>query len=193
MEPARWPAHRQPIECSTKKMLLGSAAASQISPRKERSSPRIVRSPFVSACLVLRKDTCKTWQWFENVSSLLWAIQNPLKEMAIFHLMLSGSQWKIALKMLEPFGAEVSLADAFFPFFFCARWHKAVRCVWAQRIGAAKISSAFWLHVRMPSLSRFTCERIQWAIFEIIFSSSLKWLYENFEGCQLSSLWSSLT
>lgn len=95
-------------------MLLGFAAASQISPRNERSSPRIVCSPFVSACLVLRKDTLKSWQRFENVLSLLWAIQNPLKEMAIFHLMLSGSQWKIALKMAEPFKAEESLADASF-------------------------------------------------------------------------------
>lgn len=32
--------------------------------------------------------------------------------MAIFHLMLSGSQWKIALKMAEPFKAEEPLADA---------------------------------------------------------------------------------
>lgn len=97
---------------STKQMLLGFAAASQISPRNERSSPRIVCSPFVSACLVLRKETFKSWQRFENVLWLLWAIQNPLKEVAIFHLMLSGSRWKIALKMAEPFKAEESLADA---------------------------------------------------------------------------------
>lgn len=95
-------------------MLLGFAAASQISPRKERSSPRIACSPFVSARLALRKETLQSWQGFENVLSLLWAIQNPLKEMAISHLMLSGSQWKIALKMAEPFKAEESLADASF-------------------------------------------------------------------------------
>lgn len=108
--PARWLAHRQPIQCSTKKMLLAFAVASQISPRTERSNPRIVYSLFLSACL--RKDTFKSWQWFENVLSLLWSTQNPLKEMAIFHVVLSGSQQKIALKMAEPFRAEEPLAGA---------------------------------------------------------------------------------
>lgn len=91
---------------STKRMLLAFAAASPISPCTERSNPRIVCSPFVSA--FLREDTFASWQWCENVLSLPWAIQS----VAILHLTLLGPQWKIALKMAEPFRGEMPLVGA---------------------------------------------------------------------------------
>lgn len=127
-------------------MLLGFAAASQISPRNERSSPRIVCSPFISACLVLRKDTFKCWQGFANVLLLLWAIQNLLKEMAIFHLMISGFQWKIALKMAGPFKAGESLADA--PFAASLLTQSSTPHMRGEH-KRSEISSAFSLPLRM--------------------------------------------
>lgn len=53
--------------------------SSQISACRERSGPGIARSPFGSARLALGKDASQSWQRFENVLSLLWALQKPTR------------------------------------------------------------------------------------------------------------------
>lgn len=180
---ARWLALRQPTWRSREKDASGFAAASRVSPRCERSSPRIVCSPFLSARRVPGKETLKSWQRFENVLSLLWAIQNPLKEMAIFHLMLSGSSGKLLCRWQSP-SKQKRLWQVSLPLHL---WPEAEHRGRARLLKAAKIGGVFPFGVRKPWFSHFTREKRQWHIFGIIFFFSLKWIYGNFKGCWLIS------
>lgn len=53
--------------------------SSRISACRERSGPGRALSPFGSARLALGKDAAQSWQRFENVLSLLWALQKLAK------------------------------------------------------------------------------------------------------------------
>lgn len=64
--------HTGSLPSAQQKKCFCLCCSSQISPGRERSDPRIARSPF-------GKDTSQRWQRCENVLSLLWALQKATK------------------------------------------------------------------------------------------------------------------